>query len=101
MAAVTELSSVVTEFPGTYKVAAVKVDGATGTTNTLTIDELTAVVACSGALAAAPTAACGYVSVIPNTTAATNVLSCILYKSDLASTSTQTVVDFFVTAIGY
>ena len=101
MAAVTELSSKITEFAGDYKVAVVKVDGATNTTNTLTIDEMSTVVACFGQLCETPTAACASIVVKPNTTAATNVLSCILYEDDNTTSNTQTALDYFVMAVGY
>jgi hypothetical protein len=101
MAAVTELSSNVTEFAGDYKVVAVKVDGATNTTGTLTIDEMSTVVACFGQLAEAPTANAAHILVKPNVTTATNVLSCVIYEDDHVTASTQTAIDYFVLAIGY
>ena len=101
MAALTENSSVVTEFGGQYKVAVVDVDGASGTTNTVTIDELSVVVGAVGQLKEAPTAACAGVRVAPNATTATNVLSVVLYKSDFASTCTQTATDVVIFAVGY
>ena len=101
MAAVTELSSKITEFAGDYKVAVVKVNGATGTTGTLTIDEMTSVVGCFGQLCETPTADCASIVVKPNTTAATNVLSCILYEDDNTTANTRTALDYFVMAVGY
>lgn len=101
MAAVTELWSKPTEFAGDYKVITVKVDGATNTGNTLTIDELSTVVGCFGQLAETPTAACGGILVKPNTTAATNVLDCVLLTSAQTATCTQTALDYFVMAVGY
>ena len=101
MAALTETSSVITEFAGQYKVAVVVVDGATGTTNTVTIDEMSTIVGAIGTLKEAPTAACAGVMVAPNATTATNVLSVVLYKSDLASTCTQTATDVTIIAVGY
>lgn len=101
MAALTKNSSVVTEFSGKYKVAVVDVDGATGTTNTVTIDEFSAVVGVQAQLKEAPTAACAYVYASPNATTATNVISVVLYKSDLVNTCTQTATDVVLTVVGY
>lgn len=101
MAAFTETSSVVTEFSGQYKVAAIELDGVTGTTNTVTIDEFSTVVNVMAKLKEAPTAACAYVYAAPNATTATNVLSVVLYKSDLVNTCTQTATDIYLQVIGY
>lgn len=101
MAAFTENSSVVTEFSGQYKVAVVDIDGATGTTGTVTIDEMSVVVGVVGQLKEAPTAACGAVYAAPNATTATNVISVVLYKGDASGTCTQTATDVVLMAVGY
>lgn len=90
----------VTQFEGQYKTVVVDVAGST-TATILTISELSAVISCAGALRGAPTAACGYVSVVPAATTATNVVNVVLYKSDLVNTTTQTTVDSMITVIGY
>ncbi len=101
MAAFTETASVITEFGGKYKVAAVEIDGVTGITGTVTIDEFSTIVNVVAQLKEAPTASCGYVYAAPNATTATNVLSVIFYKSDLVNTTTQTVTDAYLQVIGY
>jgi len=101
MAALTETASVITEFGGQYKVAAIEVDGATGTSGTVTIDEFSVITNVVAHLKEAPTASGGYVYAAPNATTATNVLSVIFYKSDLVNTTTQTVTDAYLQVIGY
>ncbi len=101
MAALTENTSIVTEFSGKYKVVALDIDGATGTTGTVTIQELTAIVSAVGQLREAPTAACANVRVTPNATTATNVLQVILYASDGVTACTQTATDVSIIVVGY
>lgn len=101
MAAFTENSSTITEFGGKIKLAVVDIDGATGTTNTVTIDEFSTLVAVQAQLKEAPTAACAYAYAAPNATTATNVISVVLYKSDLVNTCTQTATDVVIFAVGY
>ena len=101
MAALTETASVITEFGGQYKVAAIEVDGATGTTNTVKIDEFSVITNVVAQLKEAPTLVCGYVYDAPNATTATNVLSVVLYHSDLVNTCTQTATDVYLQVIGY
>lgn len=101
MAALTEISSVVTEFSGQYKVACITVDGATGTTNTVTIDEFSTIVGVVAQMKEAPTAACAHVVAAPNATTATNVVSVVLYKSDMVTACTQTATDAVLMVVGY
>jgi hypothetical protein len=98
MAALTEVSSNVTEFAGAYKIAVVKVDGATGTAGTVTIDEMTTVVAAFTTLAAAPTADAAEVVV---TGISTNVITCVEYEDDHDTACTQNPIDFYLLAVGY
>ena len=95
---VTENSSVATEFAGDYKVVIIDVDGASGAM-TLAVDELTLVKSAVCQLKVAPVADCAFVLGIPATDG--NTVTMNAYKSDLVSTATQTVADFFLTCIGY
>jgi len=95
---VTENSSVATEFGGDYKVVIIDVDGASGVM-TLAVDEMTLVKSAIAQLKVAPVVACAYVNAIPATDG--NTVTMNAYKSDLVSTATQTVADFFLTCIGY
>lgn len=101
MAALTENNSVVTEFGGTYKVVALDIDGATGTTGTVTIDEISTIVTAVGNLKEAPTADCAHVKVAPNATTATNVLSVVLYEDDHVTACTQNATDVAIIVVGY
>ena len=101
MAALTENTSIITEFSGKYKVVALDINGATGTTGTVTIDELSAIVVAVGNLKEAPTAACAHVKVAPNATTATNVLSVVLYEDDHVTACTQTATDVSIIVVGY
>lgn len=98
MAAYTEVSSNATEFAGNYKVVVVKVDGATGTTNTVTVDELSTVVGAFTTLAAAPTADAAEAVV---TGISNNVITATLYEDDHATACTRNAIDFYILAIGY
>jgi hypothetical protein len=98
MGALTELSSNVTEFAGDYKIAVVKVDGATGTAGTVTIDEMDTVVAAFTTLAAAPTADAAEVVV---TGISGNVITCVEYEDDHTTSCTQNPIDFYLLAVGY
>ncbi|RLC88235.1 MAG: hypothetical protein DRJ03_03560 [Chloroflexi bacterium] len=100
MAALTETSSNVTEFSGKFKVAAVEVDGATGTTGSVTIDEMDTVVAVFAQMKEAPTATCAHVRASINATTA-NQIDCILYEDDHVTACTQTATDFYLLAVGY
>ena len=95
---VTENSSVATEFAGDYKVVIIDVDGASGVM-TLAVDEMTLVKSAVCQLKVAPTVTCALVVGIPATDG--NTVTMNAYKSDLVSTATQTVADFFLTCIGY
>ena len=101
MAAFTETASVITEFGGKYKVAAIEIDGETGVGNTVTIDEFSVITNVVAHLKEAPTLVCAYALAKPNSTLATNVLSVILYHSDLVNTCTQTATDVYLQVIGY
>lgn len=101
MAALTENSSTPTEFSGKYKVVCLDIDGATGTTGTVTIDELSAIVVAVGNLKEAPTADCAHVKAAPNATTATNVLSVVWYEDDHATACTQNATDAAIIVIGY
>ena len=98
MAVVTENSSVATEFAGNYKVVIIDCDGASGVM-TVAVDEMTLVKAAIAYNKVAPTAACAYFNAIPATNS--NIVTINAYKSDFASTATQTVTDFILTCIGY
>lgn len=100
MAALTETTSNITEFAGDYKVAVVEVDGATGTAGTVSIDEMSTVVAAFGQIKEAVTADCAHIRVSTTATTSTQ-LSCILYEDDHATACTQNALDFYVLAIGY
>ena len=101
MAAITEKSTVVTEFSGKNKVVVVNLDMATGTTDTVTIDELSVVLGVTASKTEAPTAACASVVARPNATTATNVISVIQYASDGVTACTQTATDCCIVAVGY
>lgn len=101
MAALTENSSTITEFSGQYKVAVVDVDMATGTTGTVTIDEMSVVVGVVAQMKEAPTADAAHVKAAPNTTAATNVISVVLYEDDHVTANTRTATDVVLIAVGY
>jgi hypothetical protein len=101
MAALTENSSLITEFGGKYRVAVVDVDMATGTTGTVTIDEFTVVTGVWGQMKEAPTAAAAHVKAAPNATTATNVVSVVLYASDHVTACTQTATDVSLLVVGY
>jgi hypothetical protein len=98
MAVVTELSSKATEFSGKYKVVIIRCDGASGAM-TCAIDELAAVVSAQAIPAEAPTVTCAYFAT--TCTTANNIVTINAYKSDLVSTSTQTITDFDLVCIGY
>ena len=99
MGALTETTSNITEFAGTYKMAVVEVDGAAGTESTLTIDELSTIVAAFGTLKEASTADCCGLSVaIDGTTS--NQLNIIFTEGD-GTACTQNAVDAYIMAIGY
>ena len=101
MPALTENSSTVTEFAGKNKVVVVDLDMATGTTGTVTIDELSAVVGVVAQMKEAPTAACAHVLAKPNATTATNVISVVLYEDDHVTACTQTATDVVLMVVGY
>jgi hypothetical protein len=100
MPALTETASVVTEFGGQYKTAIVVVDGATGTTNTVQIDELSVVVGAVASLAESPTTTCCGVIVKNNVTTATNVLNVIMVQQTGLPCLTS-ALDATIIAIGY
>ena len=98
MAVITENSSVATEFAGDYKVVIIDCDGASGAM-TVAVDELSIVKSAICQNKVAPTAACAAFVAIPATNR--NIVTVNAYKSDFASTATQTVTDFILTCIGY
>jgi len=98
MGALTELSSNVTEFAGDYKIAVVKVDGATGTAGTVTIDEMDTVVAAFTTLAEASTDDAATVAV---TGISGNVITCVEYEDNGDTACTQHPIDFYLLAVGY
>jgi hypothetical protein len=98
MAAVTENSSIATEFAGDYKVVVIDINGASGAM-TCVVDEMSLVKSAICQNKVAPTAACARFVAIPATNS--NIVTINAYKSDLVSTSTQTVTDFILTCIGY
>lgn len=100
MAALTETDSVVTEFGGKYKVACVVVDGATGTTNTVTIDELSVVTGVVASLKESPTTTCCGVIATPNATTATNVINVIMVQQTGLPCLTA-ALDATIIAVGY
>jgi len=100
MAALTETTSNITEFAGKFKVAAVEVDGATGTAGTVTIDEMSTVVAAVATLRADPTADAAFVTTRVDSTTK-NKVYCIEWEDDGATACTQNAVDFYLIAIGY
>jgi hypothetical protein len=100
MAALSETTSNVTEFAGKFKVAVVEVNGATGSTNTVSIDEMGTVVAAFGQLKEAPTADCALVRVSTTATTSTQ-LQVIFYEDDCATACTQNATDAYILAIGY
>lgn len=100
MAALTETTSNITEFAGQFKVAVVEVDGATGTAGTVSIDEMSTVVAAFGQLKEAPTADCAMVRVSTTATTSTQ-LSVIFYEDDHATACTQNATDAYILAVGY
>jgi hypothetical protein len=101
MAAITENSSSVTAFAGKNKVVVIDLDMATGTTGTVTIDELSCVLGVVAQMKAAPTADCAHVKACPNATTATNVISVVLYEDDHATACTQTATDVVLFVVGY
>jgi hypothetical protein len=101
MPAITENSSTVTEFAGKNKVVVVDLDMATGTTGTVTVDELSVVLGVIAGMKEAPTAACNTVVAKPNATTATNVISVIQYASDGVTACTQTATDAVLFVVGY
>lgn len=100
MAALTETSSVVTEFSGKYKTAVVLVDGATGTTNTVQIDEMSVVVGVVASLAESPTTTCCGVIAKQNVTTATNVVNVIMIQQTGLPCLTS-ALDATIIAVGY
>ena len=98
MAAVTENSSVATEFSGNYRVVIIDIDGASGAM-TVAVDELTYVKSAICQNKVAPTADCARFVAIPTTN--TNIVTINAYKTGDAATATQTVTDFILTCIGY
>lgn len=100
MAALTENKSTVTEFSGQYKTAVVEVDGATGTTNTVTIDEMSVVVGVVASLKESPTTTCCGVIATPNATTATNVISVIMIQQTGLPCLTA-ALDATIIAVGY
>jgi len=100
MPALTETSSVVTEFSGQYKVACVVVDGATGTTNTVQIGELSTIVGVVASLKESPTTTCCGVIATPNVTTATNVVNVIMVQQTGLPCLTS-ALDATIIAVGY
>lgn len=100
MAALTETSSVVTEFSGQYKTAVVQVDGATGTTNTVQIDEMSVVVGVVASLSESPTTTCCGVIAKPNVTTATNLINVIMVQQTGLPCLTS-ALDATIIAVGY
>lgn len=98
MAAVTENSSVATEFSGNYKVVIVDIDGVSGAM-TCVIDEMTLVKSAICQNKVAPTADCARFVAIPATNS--NIVTINAYKTGDAATATQTITDFILTCIGY
>ena len=96
MAALTEVSSAVTQFAGEYKVFAAKLDGTTATDGTLTVDEFSSIASVTATLAAAATADCCGVAA---TSVSTNVITFQLQEAD-GTICTQNPLDFYVTVIG-
>jgi len=99
MAALTETSSVVTEFAGKYKMACVEVNlsATTGTTGTVTIDEMTAVIGAVATLKGPGTADCAYI----HCSVATNVVTLIPMEDDGTTLGVQNPVDCYLIAVGY
>lgn len=100
MAALTKNKSTVTEFSGQYKTVVVEVDGATGTTNTVTIDEMSVVVGVVASLKESPTTTCCGVIATPNATTATNVISVIMVQQTGLPCLTS-ALDATIIAVGY
>lgn len=96
MAALTESGSKLTEFGGEYKVFATKLDGATATNGTLTVEEFSEIAAVVATIAEAITADCTGVAV---TDVTTNVITFQLQESD-GTICTQNPLDFYVMVIG-
>ena len=94
MAALTETSSIITEFAGDYKVAVFLIDGAN--TGTVTVGEFSTIAGAFATLAEDSTADMCGVSV----TVATNVVTCKGIEGD-GTVNTQNAIDFYLTVIGY
>jgi hypothetical protein len=101
MAAFTETTSNITEFAGNFKVAIVEVDVATQSgATTVSIDEMSTVVAAFGQIKENTTIDCASLTVSTTATTSTQ-LSCILWEDDHITQCTQNALDFYVLAIGY
>ena len=99
MGALTETTSNITEFSGNMKVAVVECDGATGTTNTVTIDEMSVVLGVVATFKAVSADSCMIKCAVDGTT--TNQISVIAYEDDGATACTQNATDFYLIAVGY
>ena len=101
MGALTENASHVTAFAGKNKVVVVDVDMSTGTTGTVTIDELSCILGVVAQMKEAPTADAAHVLAKPNATTATNVVSVVLYEDDHVTPNTRTATDVVLFVVGY
>ena len=100
MAALTGTTSTITEFAGVYKVAVVQIDGATGTTNTLTIGEMGTVVGVVASLKEDQTVDCASITAkVDGTT--TNQITVTEWEDDSVTACTQNALDAYVIAVGY
>lgn len=99
MAALTETTSVVTEFGGNYRCVVLELDGVTGT-NTVTVDELSVIKLAIGKLKERPTVYCADVLCVVDTTT-TNQVNCTLLEDDFVTASTTGAKDFYMVAVGY
>jgi len=99
MAALAETSSNVTEFAGKFKLACVEVDlsSVTGTTGTVTIDEMSAVLGAVVSLKGIGTTWNAHINVI----CSTNVCTLVPMTSAGTVCSIGTNVDCYLIAFGY
>jgi hypothetical protein len=98
MPALTESKSTITEFAGDYKVAVVLLDMATGTTGTVTIDEMSTIVGVVASLSQTATTTCCGVTASCTTT--DNIVSVICVQQTGLPCLTS-ALDCTIIAVGY